>query len=60
MTWNVKHVWGLKKSYDDPVIRQLILRTVVTGLDTYFKTWRVDYKNVCDQLSNELNELGLT
>lgn len=60
MTWNVKHVWGLKKTYDDPAIRQLILRTVVTGLDTYFKTWRVDYKNVCDKLADELNELGLS
>ena len=50
MTWNVKHVWGLKKMYDDPNIRNLVIDTVTGSLDKNFIDWRNDLTNLLDKV----------
>lgn len=37
---NIKHVWGLKKMYTDPNIRNLVIDTVVKSLDKHFFDWK--------------------
>ena len=50
MTWNVKHVWGLKKMYDDPNIRNLVIDTVTGSLDKNFIDWRIGLTNLLDKV----------
>ena len=50
MSWNIKHVWGLKKMYDDPNIRRVIIDTAIGSLDTYFKDWKVDFTNLLSKI----------
>ena len=50
ITWNVKHVWGLKKMYDDPNIRNLVIDTVTGSLDKNFIDWRNDLTNLLDKV----------
>jgi hypothetical protein len=53
ITWNIKHVWGLKKSYNDPEIRNMVISTVVSSLDTFIEGW----KNDIPDLSKEVSEV---
>jgi len=53
VTWNIKHVWGLKKSYDDPEIRNMVISTVVSSLDTFIEGW----KNDIPVLNKEVSEI---
>jgi len=53
ITWNIKHVWGLKKSYNDPEIRNMVISTVVSSLDTFIEGW----KNDITDLSKEVSEV---
>lgn len=39
ITSKIKHVWGLKKRYDDPQIRNLILEVCIDSLDHNFTNW---------------------
>jgi len=50
MTWNIKHVWGLKKMYDDPNIRNMVVNTVKGSLDGYFENWEKDFPNLLDKI----------
>jgi hypothetical protein len=53
ITWNIKHVWGLKKSYNDPEIRNMVISTVVSSLDTFIEGW----KNDIPDLNKEVSEV---
>ena len=53
MTWNVKHVWGLKKMYNDLSIRDLIIQTVSDCLDSFFENWKEDLKIIYDSVQKE-------
>lgn len=53
MTWNVKHVWGLKKMYNDLSIRDLIIQTVSDCLDSFFENWKEDLKIIYDSIQKE-------
>jgi hypothetical protein len=53
ITWNIKHVWGLKKTYNDPEIRNMVISTVVSSLDTFIEGW----KNDIPDLSKEVSEV---
>ncbi len=53
VTWNIKHVWGLKKSYDEAEIRNMVISTVVSSLDTFIEGW----KNDIPVLNKELSEI---
>jgi hypothetical protein len=53
VTWNIKHVWGLKKTYNDPEIRNMVISTVVSSLDTFIEGW----KNDIPDLSKEVSEV---
>ena len=50
MTWNIKHVWGLKKMYDDPNIRNIVIDTTKSSLDSYFENWGNDFPNLFDKI----------
>lgn len=55
MTWNIKHIWGLKKSYENADIRGMIVSTLLIGLDQFFPNWENDYKKISDEI-NKLNQ----
>lgn len=40
MTWNIKHVWGLKGMYNDPSVRNIVIDTVLDSLDSFFSNWK--------------------
>jgi len=50
MSWNIKHVWGLKKMYDDPNIRSIIIDTVTGSLNTYFKDWEINFTKLFNKI----------
>jgi hypothetical protein len=50
MSWNIKHVWGLKKMYDDPNIRSIIIDTVTGSLNTYFKDWEINFTELLKKI----------
>jgi hypothetical protein len=50
MTWNIKHVWGLKKMYDDPDIRNLVINSVTDALDINFIDWRINSTELLDKV----------
>jgi len=52
MTWNIKHVWGLKKMYADPSIRTLVIDTVLGSLEK-FPNW----KKGLTKLTNSIEEI---
>ena len=56
VTWNIKHVWGLKKSYDDPEIRNMVISTVLSSLDTFIEDWKYDIPNLNKEVSEILKE----
>ena len=56
VTWNIKHVWGLKKSYDDPEIRNMVISTVLSSLDTFIEDWKYDIPNLNEEVSEILKE----
>ncbi len=56
LTWNIKHVWGLKKSYDDPEIRNMVISTVLSSLDTFIEDWKYDIPNLNEEVSEILKE----
>jgi len=56
LTWNIKHVWGLKKSYDDPEIRNMVISTVLSSLDTFIEDWKYDIPNLNKEVSEILKE----
>jgi hypothetical protein len=39
---NIKHIWGLKKMYDDDFIRNLVLTFCKISLDVFFPDWMVN------------------
>jgi hypothetical protein len=53
VAWNIKHVWGLKKSYDEAEIRNMVISTVVSSLDTFIEGW----KNDIPDLNKEVIEI---
>ena len=57
MTWNVKHIWGLKKAYHDEEVRSLIITTLAYGLDQYFPDWEKEFQEVSNEM-NKLNQLN--
>jgi len=61
VTWNIKHVWGLKKSYDEAEIRNMVISTVVSSLDTFIEGWKNDIpdlnKEVIEIQKEALNEM---
>jgi hypothetical protein len=54
MTWNIKHVWGLKKYYSDPNIRNMVIELVTNSLDSYFDNWNVDFILLLDDIKNNI------
>jgi len=61
VAWNIKHVWGLKKSYDEAEIRNMVISTVVSSLDTFIEGWKNDIpdlnKEVIEIQKEALNEM---
>lgn len=61
VTWNIKHVWGLKKSYDEAEIRNMVISTVVSSLDTFIEGWKNDIPDLDKEVSGiqkeALNEM---
>ena len=53
LTWNIKHVWGLKKSYKEPEIRNMVISTVISSLDTFIEDWR----NSCEDLIYQIEKI---
>jgi hypothetical protein len=56
VAWNIKHVWGLKKSYDEAEIRNMVISTVVSSLDTFIEGWKNDIPNLNKEVSEILKE----
>jgi hypothetical protein len=56
ITWNIKHVWGLKKSYNDPEIRNMVISTVVSSLDTFIEGWKNDIPDLNEEVSEVQKE----
>jgi hypothetical protein len=54
MTWNIKHVWGLKKYYSDPNIRNMVIELVTNSLDSYFDNWNEDFILLLDDIKNHI------
>jgi len=54
MTWNIKHVWGLKKYYSDPNIRNMVVELVTNSLDTYFENWNEDFILLVEDVKNNI------
>jgi hypothetical protein len=54
MTWNIKHVWGLKKYYSDPNIRNMVIELVTNSLDSYFDNWNEDFILLLDDIKNNI------
>jgi hypothetical protein len=52
MSWNIKHVWGLKKMYDNEDIRNLIIYTVINSLDSYFPNWKFKYNDIYEEVNS--------
>ncbi len=50
MTWNIKHVWGLKKMYNDPSIRNIVIDTTCGSLNKYFPEWESKYTNIYNKI----------
>lgn len=62
MSWNIKHIWGLKKMYDNIDIRNIVINTVIDSLDNYFPSWRFKYSSLYEEVisytvnNNELSK----
>jgi hypothetical protein len=52
MSWNVKHVWGLKKMYSDSSIRILVIDTVMGSLERF-----PDWKKELTELLKSVEEI---
>ena len=50
MTWNIKHVWGLKKYYSNPDIRNMEVELVTSSLDNYFDNWSSGFELIIDDI----------
>ena len=46
ITWNIKHVWGLKKMYAEPYIRNIVIDTVCDSLNKFFPEWEKTYTKI--------------
>jgi L-rhamnose mutarotase len=62
MSWNIKHIWGLKKMYDNIDIRNMVIDTVIGSLDNYLPNWKLKYSKLYEEVisytvnSNELSK----
>lgn len=50
LTWNIKHVWGLKKMYNDPAIRNIVIDTVCDSLNKFFPGWENKHSKICRRM----------
>ncbi len=55
ISWNVKHVWGLKKMYDKYEIREMVFSTLCGSLNQFFPKWEIDNTNLYKDCTNLLN-----
>lgn len=53
LSWNIKHVWGLKKYFHQPHVRSLIITTLKQSLNEYFKDW----ENKFHEMSKTINDI---
>jgi hypothetical protein len=52
---NIKHIWGLKKLYDDPSIRNMILSVCKISLDHFFPEWELYNIKLVEELYKNLD-----
>jgi len=60
MSWNIKHVWGLKKMYNNIDIRNIVIDSVISSLDNYFPNWKLKYSDIYDKVLTYKVNSGLS
>lgn len=50
LTSKIKHVWGLKKRYHEPFIRELVLNVCLNSLDDNFPDWPDEVPDLVNKL----------
>lgn len=52
---NIKHIWGLKKMYNDDFIRNMILTFCKISLDYFFPDWRDKHYSLYNKLTSSIS-----
>lgn len=52
MCWNIKHVWGMKKYYDNDDIRTMVIDMVTSSLNMYFTDWDEKFKDLLGDIKS--------
>lgn len=52
LTWNIKHVWGLKNMYDDPSIRNIVIDIAMDSLEYYFPNYESEYVELFEKVKS--------
>lgn len=51
---NIKHIWGLKKMFDDPSIRKMVLDVCKESLDIFFPDWSMYNVKLYEQIKKDI------
>ena len=52
---NIKHIWGLKKMFDDPLIKNMVIDVCKKSLNVFFPEWPIYNVKLYEKLKNEKN-----
>lgn len=52
---NIKHIWGLKKMYDDSQIRNMVLGVCKISLDQFFPDWELYNTKLSEELYKNID-----